>query len=270
MFKFVKQTRVDGKIIIQVEKHLIIPFGRPKWDISKIQIKSVSTNATYFSSDTPCVYIDATKNEPVRFTDIDVVFIEDLADEVRFDENAFEDVMLIKDNLQANYEVQTASEKQFLDLYFDYCVSIIKPTKITEFLHGSNRDNYPAPLNHPRWVFQALLPLPQAHLYLEDPLEEKFSYTPENMFKVDFAFWTGERIVAIEIDGSSHIGSETHVRKDRLLQRAGVQVIHILNSEITKYKERLIPALLPDEITQFWKSVEPEKGLANPLTLPFF
>ena len=73
------------------------------------------------------------------------------------------------------------------------------------------------------------------------------------MFKVDFAFWTGKNFVAVEIDGSSHVGNERHVTKDRMLQRAGVQVIHILNSEVLQHGNEVIERLLPREITNFWR-----------------
>jgi very-short-patch-repair endonuclease len=86
--------------------------------------------------------------------------------------------------------------------------------------------------------------------------------------KVDFAFWTGKRLIAIEIDGGSHIGSESHVEKDRLLQRSDVFVIHILNNEIGKYGTKVIERLLPAEITEFWKSAEGQ-WRSNPLGLPF-
>jgi hypothetical protein len=42
---------------------------------------------------------------------------------------------------------------------------------------------------------------------------------------VGFFAWTGERFIAVEIDGASHIGSEEHVRKDRALQRAVEKLI---------------------------------------------
>lgn len=120
------------------------------------------------------------------------------------------------------------------------------------------------------WVFDTLLPLPQAHLYLTDPLQQEYSFAPKNMVKVDFAFWTGRRIIAVEIDGSSHVGSGSHVRKDRMLQRAGVTVIHILNGELREFGQQAVRALLPPDIIEFWKSAE-EKHRSNPLgdDLPF-
>ena len=62
-----------------------------------------------------------------------------------------------------------------------------------------------------------MIPLPQAHHYLLDPLSKTGDYDPQCMVRVDFAFWTGKRIVAVEIDGGSHIGgtTDTHVKKGR-------------------------------------------------------
>jgi Protein of unknown function (DUF559) len=64
--------------------------------------------------------------------------------------------------------------------------------------------------------------------------DDSYSFVPENMVKVDFAFWTGRSLIAVEIDGSSHFGREAHIQRDRMLQRAGVMVIHVLNSELLK------------------------------------
>lgn len=112
--------------------------------------------------------------------------------------------------------------------------------------------------------------MPQAHLYQSNPLEDDFSFVPSRMMKVDFAFWTGKRLIAVEIDGGSHIGSEAHVEKDRLLQRSDVHVVHILNGEITKHGQKVIRRLLPPELTDFWKFAE-EKWRENPFSddIPF-
>lgn len=103
-----------------------------------------------------------------------------------------------------------------------------------------------------------------------DPFVSKFSsFVPERMVKVDFAFWTGTDIVAVEIDGSSHIGSQNHVTKDRLLQRAGVNVIHILNDELLKHHDKVITKLMPPEISKYWVGNEDSLHL-NPLDIiPF-
>lgn len=93
---------------------------------------------------------------------------------------------------------------------------------------------------------RALAPIPQAHLYLVDPLEGgEGEEAAELMVKADFAFWTGERFLVVEIDGASHIGSAWHIRRDRALRRAGVEVVHILNEEIDRLGGLAIARLLP-------------------------
>lgn len=232
-------------IKIRIKDHLLIPFGCPKWNIKDIKILGVSTDATYFTSSTPCVYIDKTKREPLRLLSFNEVIpqsFEDINDTI-------EALNFMKKHLQDKCESQTAAEKKFLDLYFNFCIKSLTPL---EWEINHYKDNLPAHKKEIDAVFSALMPLPQAHLYLQNPLEDGFSFMPKNMVKVDFAFWTGATIIAVEIDGASHIGSEKHIEKDRMLQRAGVSVIHILNSELLKHGDKVISRLMPKSITKFW------------------
>jgi hypothetical protein len=88
-----------------------------------------------------------------------------------------------------------------------------------------------------------LTPIPQAWSYCHDPLKP---YT--FIFRVDFAFWSGEKFYAMEIDGNEPEGYAADVRRDRLLRRAGIDVIHVLNSEIMEHGVKIIRALMPSEI----------------------
>lgn len=173
---------------------------------------------------------------------------------------------IIRDHLRDKCELGTDYERKFIDLYFEYCID---ETTAPPYLSKRDPKDRNAPYDDEAWVFEALLPLPQAHLYQANPFEDHFSFVPSRMMKVDFAFWTGKRLIAVEIDGGSHIGSEAHVEKDRLLQRAGVHVVHILNSEITKYGKKVVGRLLPQELTRFWRSAEDE-WRENPFySIPF-
>jgi hypothetical protein len=235
-------------MLFRVPDHLIIPFGSPKWAIDKIRIAGVSTDATYFASDTPTVYIDKAKKAPLRLVHFPGVFPGKIPD----DDDQYLDVgqslAFIRDFLRTKCELQTDFERRFLDLYFSYVTSRTEPNAWEK---RQPRTSLEKPKDDPLWVFAALLPLPQAHLYLSDPLSQKYSFVPENMVKVDFAFWTGEHIVAIEIDGGSHIGSRDHIRKDRMLNRSGVLTIHIMNDELLEHGEEVIRKLLPTEVTKF-------------------
>lgn len=254
---------------IKIPNQLLIPFGGPKWSIERISVVGVSTTGTYLQSDTPLAYIDRSKSCALRLRDFTTVMPESWD----YEHDSFSDALdIMQKYLREKCALATESEKQFLDLYFDYCRDCITlPDYIIK--NFPKEDARPslykdAPYNDVNWVFDAMMPLPQAHLYATDPLEDSFHFAPQKMMKVDFAFWTGKRLVVVEIDGSSHSGSEAHIQKDRILQRSGVHVIHILNSEISKYGMKVIRRLLPVEITKFWGSVE-KKYRTNPLASPF-
>lgn len=242
---------------IRVRGHLLVPFGRPKWDISKITISSVSTDSSYFTSATPCAYIDVAANAPLRLYHIENCLPDFSSDGVTYDENdeqmTLNTVLLVKEALLTSCDFDSDFEKRFLELYFSWALERCTPN---ERQRRHPRQELDKPLNDAWWPVEAMLPLPQAHLYVHDPLSRSFTPTPTNMFKVDFAFWTGKQFVAVEIDGKSHIGDEKHITKDRMLQRAGVQVIHILNKELVEHGTKVMSALLPKPISHFWQSVD--------------
>ena len=100
--------------------------------------------------------------------------------------------------------------------------------------------------------FNALLPIPQMQVYVEDILDQRWSFEPTNNFRVDFGFWTGTQLVAVEMDGNEPEGYAADVRRDRLLRRANVDVVHILNTEIDKHGRDLMVPLLPQSIAFDW------------------
>lgn len=238
---------------IKIPDQLLIPFGGPKWSIERISVVGVSTTGTYLQSDTPLAHIDRSKARALRLRDFKSVMPGSWENEM----DSLVALDIIQNHLREKCELATASEKLFLELYFQYCRDCVTAPEYMQRLYKEQAER-PIPYNDIDWVFDALMPLPQAHLYQNDPLQDDFHFVPSLMMKVDFAFWTGKHLVAIEIDGSSHTGSEAHIRKDRLLQRSGVHVVHILNGELTKYGVQVIRRLLPQEIIQFWSSAEEE------------
>jgi hypothetical protein len=107
-------------------------------------------------------------------------------------------------------------------------------------------------------AYSALLPIPQMQVYVHDPLEDAvFRFEPSNNFRVDFGFWTGMRLVAIEIDGNEPEGYAADVRRDKLLRRANVDVVHILNTEIDKHGGKVVSHLLPHALQYDWMDVPP-------------
>ena len=97
----------------------------------------------------------------------------------------------------------------------------------------------------PTDLWRALLPIPELQLYVLDTLATTKSYQPSNNFRVDYGFWDGTQLIGIEIDGAEPSGYARDIRRDRLLRRAGVDVIHIMNLELEKHKGRALHELIP-------------------------
>jgi hypothetical protein len=229
---------MPGKI--RIANHLILPFGTArKFDLNRIKLSSVAADGIYFTSDIPCIYINRAQQRPLTINDWRTVF--------GFGPKGpkTEDVVVALDficNLVKSYIPEpTKYQISFLKHYFSR-------------LKGQLPEEVPfEPVDQPFQLYNALLPVPEMQLYVNDPLEEDFTYEPTNNFRVDFGFWTGTALLAVEIDGNDPGGYARELRRDRLLRRANVDIIHILNTEIELHGERVIDALLPESVTEDWK-----------------
>ncbi len=224
---------------IEISDHLILPFGTArKFDLQRIKLSSVAANGIYLRSDIPCVYINVAKKEPLTLWDFHSVFGTDNGPEP-YDKDIPTGLAFIN-KLVRQYmptETTTGHETVFLTLYFDWLKGNLRLCK------------------EPLAVLNCLLPIPQMQLYVHDPLEDDWSgrYEPSNNFRVDFGFWTGTKLIAIEIDGNEPEGYARDIRRDRLLRRANVDVVHILNSEIDIHQSKVISELLPQCILYDWR-----------------
>jgi len=259
----------------RIPNHIVLPFGfTEKWNIDKIKVCGVSTDGTYFTSETKCAYINVETGEPLRLHQFKR-FMPDANSTFPTIDDAFEAFEFLRLFLRENCALDTLAEKSFLDVYFQ---SVIEEHKRASLPLGRERYD---PTQYGDWLFWALMPFPQAHIYVRDPFKNyhEQEYSPDNMYRVDFAFWTGQKLVAVEIDGASHIGNSKHVTKDRMLSRAGIPVIHVLNEEIGAHGIRVIDRLLPRQISSpygvspygyFESNAEPQ-ALKNPLSdeIPF-
>jgi hypothetical protein len=229
---------------IRISEHLILPFGSARrFDIAKITLSAAAANGIYLTSDVPCVYIDRAKKNPLTMQDYEV--LTDNTNDSEFYHAAvdmgMEYIRKLVEECMPN-ETTTKYERTFLHLYFEYFKSFLKEDSFSK-------------IANPLSLFNALLPIPQMQLYVHDPLEDDWSdrFEPSNNFRVDFGFWTGTRLIAVEIDGNEPSGYARDIRRDRLLRRAEVDVIHILNTEIEQHARRVIRTLLPNDITLDWR-----------------
>jgi hypothetical protein len=242
---------------LRLPDQLFIPFGRPKWKIKDINIVKVAPDGTYMESDVPFAYIDKREERPLQIADFwDVVpdsFLNkftkispyfDKDDDGDISQKAITEFdnrcRLINDYLKNDCEADTSCEKKFLDIYFDYWFRYAFESSEPSIQYVSTR-------------IRPLLPLPQAHLYLNDSREGQMYI----MQKVDFAFWTGQKLIAVEIDGDRKLLPDV-VRRDRRYRDSGIEVVHILNSEVEELGNSVMN-LLPEELreTDFLRQLPP-------------
>ena len=221
--------------IIEIKDHLILPFGTAKkFDLQKITLAAVAANGIYLRADIPCVYINVAEKKPLRLLDFFSVF-----DSSRGSSPKGDDVIGMLDFMNQTIAQHmpigtTRYESTFLKMYFEFI-------KESPFVKKDSFGRY-----------NALLPIRQMQLYVEDVLDPRWSFEPKNNFRVDFGFWSGTKLVAVEIDGNEPEGYARDIRRDRLLRRADVDVVHILNTEIDKHGMQLMVPLLPDSIRFDW------------------
>jgi hypothetical protein len=230
---------------IEIRDHLILPFGKArKSDLQKIRLSSVAANGIYLSSDIPCLYINVAAKKPLTMQDYDIFIMGEHGPEP-YEEDVITGLDFIHTLIQQSMPAETTTkyEVKFLALYFDYLKGFV------------SEEHHPLSNTPPMSLFNALLPIPQMQLYVHDPLEDDWSgtYEPSNNFRVDFGFWTGTKLIAVEIDGNEPEGYARDIRRDRLLRRAKVDVVHILNSEIDRHGENVIHHVLPESIRYEWR-----------------
>lgn len=234
---------------IRINDHLIIPFGTAKkWDVSNVQLKYATTTGIYLETSVPCVYIDRAKQTPMLCAEARRY----LGDEVWDASNADDDdqagcLSAIQATIKQYMPAPTQYELKFLDLYFE------EMAKAASFhtKHSSEKVRSERPYYRSWWSI--LLPVPEAQLYCPDPLEDEYRADPKHNFRVDFCFWDGAQLVGVEIDGWEPQGYAADVRRNRLLQRSGVELIHITNRELEQYGSRVIRKLLPERILKPWR-----------------
>jgi hypothetical protein len=143
---------------------------------------------------------------------------------------------LLREHLATQCGPWDRTARMFLDAYFAHIAAAIAGHADEIAVLAAKSGGIFAPAD---WSFSALRPLPQAHL---------------GAVRVDFAFWTGARIVAIELLGSA---SPRRQRKDELarLEAEGAVLVPVPASDLSREGERLLARLLPPEFRRFWDGV---------------
>src|ERR1700689_926589 len=158
-----------------------------------------------------------------------------------------ERLAFLKDNLKSLCGLWARPPLDFLDAYFRWIESTLEGSKTELEARGGGLFQ---PLD---WSFAAFRSLPLAHLPV----------AADKSVRTDFAFWTGDRLAAIELVGESTPRRQRREELDALRQ-AGVAVIEIPVAALAGGDPA---ALLPASFTRFWEGVELPKSPFGPAAL---
>jgi hypothetical protein len=93
------------------------------------------------------------------------------------------------------------------------------------------------------WTFSAPKPLPRAHLYA--PRDNSAAWNTDDFVQVDFAFWLGERMVAVLSKPETLTPARARERLARLAQ-ADVTTIHFSAEDLVKEPTALFDRIIGD------------------------
>jgi len=201
---------------------LVIPYGTAEW--------RAETNA-------PKVEIEPEAHDPLRLNDGPYEFTD--LPEKAGSGSAAERLAILEDHIAGFCDQFARRPRQFLALYFRFIAETVRTdraaidAKVKPFGGLFTADDF---------GFSALRPLPRAHLPVTDG----------KRVRVDFAFWTGERLVAVDIVGDDARGAAWDARR-QMLDAAGIQRVEIPAAAVARDDVAVLREHLPREFTAFWQ-----------------
>lgn len=194
--------------------------------------------------------IDRRQRVPLRLNSGSYPFAEppDLVRLTRIEER----LDFLREHLKSLCGIWDKLPRAFLDVYFRHIARCIEENR--RELEAASRAM--GGLFDPRdWSFSALRPLPQAQLPAGNAA-----------VRVDCAFWTGDRLVGVEILGNATPRRTRRAELD-LLRQSSVTVVEIAAAELQDEGEHLLAQRLPAPFTSFWRDEALPSSPFGPLAL---
>lgn len=229
------------------DRKLPIPYGAAQLPAGWLS----RTDSGEIECAVPHVIVDAGAGEPLRLNDGQYEFAAPppLAE---LDEPLAQ-LDFLKRDMRRHCDLWNNRHKQFLECYFAFVAAQV----------ADNRDGllqsiaaFGTLYRYADWMFSAPRPLPRAHLRAPAgggaaPCD------PASMIGVDFAFWTGGGLLAIDLVGSETRGPRARARRERL-QDAGIAIVEMPRSALLD--SQAFAALLPASFHRFWEGQALPRG----------
>jgi hypothetical protein len=130
----------------------------------------------------------------------------------------------------------------FLEYYFREVAAIIEEARDELERQLAPYDGL---FSYKDWRYSAPKPLPRAFLHAPD-LDARQAFV-----QVEFAFWVGERLLAVQSQPEPLTPRAAAQRRERLAN-AGIEFIGYIASDILPGKRQLIERILGDRCAAFW------------------
>lgn len=179
----------------------------------------------------PAVTIDTEARDPLRLNDGPYSYEDGTQGPGT---GAAERLDFLRDHLTELCDMWAKRPRQFVALYFRLIAGIMERDR-PKIEERSRRLG--GLFSDADFGFSALRPLPRAHL---------------NDVCVDFIFWTGSTLLAIDITGDDAHGPAWEARRSKLIT-AGAQPIEIPAATVARDDPALLENLLPREFVEFWQ-----------------
>ena len=227
---------------------LLIPYGVERWSADYLAPGGAGGAPACL---VPHVIIDPARRAPLRLYDGPYDFIEapplqDLADPAA-------QLDYLRAYVDRHCGLWAKFQKLFIDRYFAFVSAEVEAGR--RDLEG-RAAAFGGLYNYRDWLFSALRPLPQAHLCLDVGAGRP-------LVRVDFAFWTGAAVLAVDLVGTETAGPAQEARAARL-KAAGITRVKLPQAAL---HAGTLADHLPPPLVRFWQDDPVPSGPFIPATL---
>jgi hypothetical protein len=213
------------KLQTDVSGVLLIPFGVERFAIEDLAVARRSDGGAHVPGSFPCAVIDRNRRLPLRLNN-------------SFYDLAFKPLDATEDDLASNLrdciklecDIWNTKALGFVDGYFEALKRLVVAD---EAAIAREAVGFGKLFDNRDWIFSAPRPLPRAHLIVgeTDPIP------------VDFAFWTGSALVALDLSAGSMMPAKARERERRLLQADIELIVSIPSNDVgwAQFLSRLAP-----------------------------
>jgi hypothetical protein len=213
----------------------LVPYGTDSWSVEALDVRRFTDRAVRFDAPFPCVAINKRGKEPLRLNSetfkIDANYKDAQGDSA---------LVLVRNHLKSFCRAWDRPSADFITGYFAHIARMLD-------LRRSEIERRMAPFAGlyavEDWAFSAPKPLPRA--FLHAPRDGGGAWSTDDFLQVDFAFWLGDRMVAVLSQAGNLTPSRARQRLARL-EQAGVNVVSFAAADVERDPDALFERIIGD------------------------